>query len=450
MGLGGHGHSHGDSHGHSHGNTKKRCMTDKVRLSCMLCMTFIFFLVELIVGRISESMALTADSFHMLSDALALTIGLFTTIISTKTSKKNTFGWVRAEVLGPQINSVFLMSLCFGILIEAIERLFTPEPLKDVDLMLYVGILGLIINLAGLFLFGHGHSHNLPANATNYSSDDEDEDTIEANKKCECKEANGSIKVFETNPLVESQSTKIVLAKDRSKSKKKCCAILSSEANMNMRAVFLHVLADALGSVIVIISALLNKFQDEISVPKKLIAYIDPVLCLCLVTLILSSTLPLLKESCLILLQTVPKEIELSSLKKELVEKIHGISNVHELHIWKLSGNKIIATAHVVCHNSAEYMPIAAKIKAFFHKRGIHSTTIQPEFTEPIEGKTDECMVECMTTCIENTCCGTQIIKNKTVSSQLKSVTSHQESNTVLVTTNILSSTEEDTSMKKQ
>ncbi len=62
-----------------------------------------------------------------------------------------------------------------------------------------------------------------------------------------------------------------------------------------MRAVFLHVLADALGSVIVIISALLNKFQNQLHIPKKIIDLIDPILCLCLVSLILSSTLPLCK-----------------------------------------------------------------------------------------------------------------------------------------------------------
>ena len=57
---------------------------------------------------------------------------------------------------------------------------------------------------------------------------------------------------------------------------------------------------------------------------------------------------------------------------------------MHELHVWKLSGSKIIATAHVTCHNSAEYMQIATDIKSFFHKKGIHSTTIQPEFTDVI------------------------------------------------------------------
>lgn len=60
-----------------------------------------------------------------------------------------------------------------------------------------------------------------------------------------------------------------------------------------MKAVFLHVLADALGSVIVIISALLNLFKNELKIPSGIINYIDPVLCLALVILILSSTIPL-------------------------------------------------------------------------------------------------------------------------------------------------------------
>ena len=62
---------------------------------------------------------------------------------------------------------------------------------------------------------------------------------------------------------------------------------------MNMRAVFLHVLADALGSVIVIFSAILNIYKTELQLPERLIDCIDPILCLCLVTLILSSTTPL-------------------------------------------------------------------------------------------------------------------------------------------------------------
>ncbi len=65
---------------------------------------------------------------------------------------------------------------------------------------------------------------------------------------------------------------------------------------MNMRAVFLHVLADALGSVIVIISALLNIYADQIGINQELIKFVDPVLSLMFICLILASTLPLCKK----------------------------------------------------------------------------------------------------------------------------------------------------------
>lgn len=174
-------------------------------------MTFSFFLIELIVGQISHSISLTADSFHMLSDALALVIGLFTAIISKRSSSKNTYGWVRAEVLGPLINSVFLVSLCLGIVIEAVERLFEPQTLMDIDLLLYVGIIGLLINLAGLFLFGHGHSHNVPHDLDQIIERAEHESTA----------------IPERNPFIDENKVKVV-ATIKQKPKKKCCAILST------------------------------------------------------------------------------------------------------------------------------------------------------------------------------------------------------------------------------
>ena len=82
--------------------------------------------------------------------------------MSKKMSRKNTFGWARAEVLGALVNSVFLVALCFTIFVEAIERLTHAHVIEQVDTLLYVGIVGLVINIMGLFLFhghGHGHSH---------------------------------------------------------------------------------------------------------------------------------------------------------------------------------------------------------------------------------------------------------------------------------------------------
>lgn len=78
-----------------------------------------------------------------------------------------------------------------------------------------------------------------------------------------------------------------------------------SDRNMNMRGVYLHVLSDALGSIIVMISALIVWLTEW-----KYRFYLDPVLSVLLVVLMLHSVWPLLRESALILLQTVPTHIQ--------------------------------------------------------------------------------------------------------------------------------------------
>lgn len=71
--------------------------------------------------------------------------------------------------------------------------------------------------------------------------------------------------------------------------------MLANHTNLNIRAVFLHVLADACGSLVVITSALLNKYQDKLGISADIIHYVDPILCLVLVAIILTTTLPLCK-----------------------------------------------------------------------------------------------------------------------------------------------------------
>ena len=72
----------------------------KCRLLSMFSLTVTFFLVEIIVGHVTNSMALIADSFHMLSDIAALVIAFISVKMAPKSWDKNTYGWARAEVLG--------------------------------------------------------------------------------------------------------------------------------------------------------------------------------------------------------------------------------------------------------------------------------------------------------------------------------------------------------------
>ena len=125
----------------------------RMRLLFMLVLTTSFFFVELIVGYITNSMALVADSFHMLSDVIALIIAYLSVLMSPKKWAKNTFGWARAEVLGALVNAVFLVALCFSILVESIKRFYNPEELHAPWLILGVGFAGLVVNVIGLFMF---------------------------------------------------------------------------------------------------------------------------------------------------------------------------------------------------------------------------------------------------------------------------------------------------------
>ncbi|XP_026468570.1 zinc transporter 1 [Ctenocephalides felis] len=365
----------------------------KCRLMSMLCLTAFFFFVEIIVGYVTNSMALVADSFHMLSDVAALVVAYVSVRMSPKKWSKNTFGWARAEVLGALINAVFLVALCFSITVEACKRFIEIEPIHEPKLLVIVGAIGLLVNVIGLLLFhkhggSHGHSHGGHSLSHQHSrlgqmgTDDNEND-----------EGYPSV----PPPIPVNASVKHAHSHD--------------PGQLNMRGVFLHVLSDALGSVIVVASALVVWLTDW-----KYRYYIDPALSILLVILIVHSVWPLLRESALILLQTVPTHIQVDSIQQRLLQKVDGVLAVHEFHVWQLAGDRIIASAHIRCRNLSEYMKIAERVKEFFHNEGIHSTTIQPEFVElrsllePSRDMEQPCALDCPITdvpCAQATCCGT-------------------------------------------
>ncbi|CAI9550580.1 unnamed protein product [Staurois parvus] len=133
----------------------------------MLGLTFVFFVVEVVISRLTGSLAMLSDSFHMLSDVIALVVGLIAVRFAQKTrsTDKNTFGWIRAGVMGALVNAIFLTALCFTIVLEAIERFTEPQAIEQPLVVMGVGAGGLLINLIGLCMFrdsagaAHGHSH---------------------------------------------------------------------------------------------------------------------------------------------------------------------------------------------------------------------------------------------------------------------------------------------------
>ena len=137
---------------------------------------------------------------------------------------------------------------------------------------------------------------------------------------------------------------------------------------LNMRGVYLHVLGDALGSVIVIINALIIKYASG-----SWTMYIDPVMSMLMVIIILKTSIPLLKESSMILMQTVPTHLKIKEIQEKLVGQIDGVLSIHEFHIWQLSGNKIIGELFFCCFFktvppcllNALYIPSPSKLFRF-------------------------------------------------------------------------------------
>ncbi|CAF4227084.1 unnamed protein product [Rotaria sordida] len=428
-----HEHEHEHEHNHNHHRNKRRILRTKTcRLLSMLCLTFAYFVIELVVGNITNSVALVADSFHMLSDVISIIIGLVAVRFVKRVSDINTYGWVRGEVVGANINTVFLLALCLTIIFDVIKRFVSPEPIQDVNLLLIVGGIGLAVNIIGLLLFQgfHGHSHG------GHSHGDTN---INSNKNIQSEVYNDGEAKFErhsTRALQEvieeiddhKNDTVIEMEKQNNNNEKKTKS--KKSASMNMHGVFLHVLADALGSVVVIISGLIIKFVPHDPENKKhWTVYVDPTLSIIIVIIITISSLSLFRDTSAILLQTIPKYLEIHQIKTQLLEKIPEISNIHELHIWRLTNEKIIASAHLQRKTLSNYMLIAEKVKIFFHSIGIHSVTIQYEFdnneqTPLLQQNTDsqsklagDCLLRCENNqCDTQTCCTIKSVRSNTLS----------------------------------
>ncbi|XP_037076716.1 zinc transporter 1-like [Pollicipes pollicipes] len=369
----------------------------KCRLLTMFSLTTTFFLVEIIVGYVTNSMALVADSFHMLSDVVALVVAFLAVRMSPKKWSKNTFGWARAEVLGALVNSVFLIALCFSIFVESLKRFYEVEKIHSPQMILVVGVLGLVVNVIGLALFAnhsHGHSHGGLSHGHSHGA---------AKKASPGSPPPPSLPATTRGHLSsfvgDDDDDEVTVGGGR--------APAGNAQQMNMRGVFLHVLADAIGSVIVVVSAVIIWQTDW-----KYKFYIDPALSIVMVMLILRSVWPLLVDSAMILLQTVPTHIQVDYIEQKILREIEGVLAVHEFHVWQLAGDRIIASAHIRCHNLADYMTIAEQIKQLFHNEGIHSTTIQPEFVDyeaATSNKSETCILDCPPSenenCVANKCC---------------------------------------------
>ncbi|MDQ0314510.1 cation diffusion facilitator family transporter [Amorphus orientalis] len=152
-----HSHGGGHEHGHSHGHA-----SDNERATAIAAfLTGGFMIAEAAGGIIANSLTLLADAAHMLTDCVALGLAWWAFRQSRKPATPElTFGRHRMPVLIAFANGIVLLLLTAWIVVEAIDRLFDPQPVSSIPLLV-VAWLGLLVNIAAFLVLSGGNKGSL-------------------------------------------------------------------------------------------------------------------------------------------------------------------------------------------------------------------------------------------------------------------------------------------------
>lgn len=115
-------------------------------LGVALGITISFFIIELVGGIFTNSLALLTDAWHMLNDVLALVFALVALWIASRpVTVKKTYGYYRAEILAAFLNGIFLWAVVVLIFYEGLQRIQRPVEVNSLG-MLVIAVFGLMAN----------------------------------------------------------------------------------------------------------------------------------------------------------------------------------------------------------------------------------------------------------------------------------------------------------------
>jgi cobalt-zinc-cadmium efflux system protein len=239
--------------------------------------------VEVVGGLLANSLSLLADAAHMFADAAAIGLALLAIWVSGRpVSIQRTFGLHRTEILAALANALTLWPIAGLIFFEVYRRALDPPPVEGV-LMLAVGAVGLLVNLAAAFLLHRSARESL--------------------------NVEGAFLLHR-----------------------------SARESLNVEGAFLHVLGDLLGSIAVVGAAVV-----VLSTGWTLA---DPVFGFVIGLLILSSSARLLWKVLHVLMEGTPSHLDLHGLCQRL-EQLDGITGVHDIHAWSITTGYDALSAHV-------------------------------------------------------------------------------------------------------
>jgi len=286
---------------HDHAFLGHRHDRNERRARLVIALTFAMMVVEIAAGLAYGSMALLADGMHMATHAGALALAAAAYAYARRNLHNPAFAFGTGKVGDLAAFASAILLAVFAALIgwESIERLLRPGPIDFADAT-FVAVLGLVVNLASAWLLhdGHGHSH-----------------------------AHGHHG--------------------------------SGGHDHNLRAAYIHVLADALTSVLAIVGLLAGRYAGWV--------WMDPLVGILGAVVILRWSVALLRDSGRVLLDAVPDE-SLPMAIRSILERNGDL--VTDLHVWRVGPNHNAAVISLVAadpRTPAAYKADLAAIEGLCH-----------------------------------------------------------------------------------
>jgi cobalt-zinc-cadmium efflux system protein len=295
-------HGRSDGHGHDHGSAALRAGARHVKpLVISLGLILTFLVVQVVVGVVTDSLALLSDAGHMATDALGLGMALaaIQAASNARVHPQRTFGLYRLEILAALLNAALLFAVAGYVLVQAVGR-FDHAPDVASTPVLIVGVIGLIVNVIAFFLLRGGANESL-----------------------------------------------------------------------NMRGAYLEVVSDMLGSIGVIVAAVVWAITEW--------TWVDPVIGAVIGVFILPRAWRLGREALLVLVQAAPSRLDIPTLRRELAT-ITGVVDVHDVHVWTLTSEMDVATAHLMVAVGTDSHAVLDQARHLLADRhGITHATLQVE-----------------------------------------------------------------------
>lgn len=258
----------------------------------VLILTAVTMLVEIVAGSVFGSMALLADGWHMGTHVAAFLIAIFAYRYARKhaTNPAFSFGTGKVNVLGGFASAVALAVVALVMLVESVQRILEPQAIQFNEAILIAAI-GLFVNVVSAFLLKDSHAHDHDHSHSRSHSHHHESD--------------------------------------------------HHHHDHNLRAAYLHVLADALTSVLAIVALLAGKYFAW--------QWMDPLMGIVGSLIITRWSLGLLKQTSPILLDSsIDPEYQ-----QQIVKAIEADTDnkVSDLHVWKVGANHYAAIVALVTHH---------------------------------------------------------------------------------------------------